>query len=55
MIEPQAQAARHPADASPRFEAPCFVQADRTRLKQVLINLLSNAVKYNLQAAARSW
>ena len=24
-----------------------FVQADRTRLKQVLINLLSNAIKYN--------
>lgn len=25
----------------------CFVQADYTRLKQILINLLSNAVKYN--------
>lgn len=31
----------------PRFDAPCFVRADRTRLKQVLINLLSNAIKYN--------
>jgi CheY-like chemotaxis protein len=31
----------------PRFETPCFVKADRTRLKQVLINLLSNAIKYN--------
>lgn len=31
----------------PRFEAPCFISADRTRLKQVLINLLSNAIKYN--------
>ena len=29
------------------FETHCFVKADRTRLKQVLINLLSNAVKYN--------
>jgi PAS domain S-box-containing protein len=25
----------------------CFVLADRTRLKQVLLNLLSNAIKYN--------
>jgi PAS domain S-box-containing protein len=31
----------------PQFELPCFVDADRTRLKQVLINLLSNAIKYN--------
>ncbi len=30
-----------------RLEAPCFVSADRTRAKQVLINLLSNAIKYN--------
>ncbi len=26
---------------------PCHVQADATRLKQVLLNLLSNAIKYN--------
>jgi len=26
---------------------PCFVSADHTRLKQVVINLLSNAIKYN--------
>src|SRR5271167_4146966 len=26
---------------------PLYVDADRTRLKQVLINLLSNAIKYN--------
>ncbi len=31
----------------PQFDVPCFVDADRTRLKQVLINLLSNAIKYN--------
>jgi len=31
---------------------PLRVQADRTRLKQVLLNLLSNAVKYNRQHGA---
>jgi signal transduction histidine kinase/ActR/RegA family two-component response regulator len=31
----------------PRFEAPVYVWADRTRLKQIVINLLSNAIKYN--------
>jgi signal transduction histidine kinase/ActR/RegA family two-component response regulator len=31
----------------PLYVAPCFVAADRTRLKQVVINLLSNAIKYN--------
>jgi PAS domain S-box-containing protein len=29
------------------LEAPCAIQADYTRIKQVLLNLLSNAVKYN--------
>lgn len=31
----------------PQFNLPCFVEADRTHLKQVLMNLLSNAIKYN--------
>lgn len=46
MIEPQAQQSNIHI-SFPRFEIPCFVHADRTRLKQVLINLLSNAIKYN--------
>ena len=31
----------------PKSGIPQFVDADRTRLKQVIINLLSNAIKYN--------
>jgi PAS domain S-box-containing protein len=46
MIEPQAQK-RGISVAFTRFETPYFVNADRTRVKQVLINLLSNAIKYN--------
>ncbi len=46
MIEPQAQK-RGISMAFPRFEGPCYVSADRTRVKQVLINLLFNAIKYN--------
>jgi PAS domain S-box-containing protein len=46
MIEPQGQK-RGIAMSFPRFESPVFVDADRTRLKQVIINLLSNAIKYN--------
>lgn len=46
MIEPQAEK-RNISIAFSRIESPCFVQADQTRLKQVLINLLSNAIKYN--------
>src|SRR3979490_3346301 len=46
MIEPQAQK----SGISMRFcqlDKRCFVLADRTRVKQILINLLSNAIKYN--------
>lgn len=32
--------------------APFYVIADRTRLKQVLINLLSNAIKYNREGGS---
>jgi signal transduction histidine kinase/ActR/RegA family two-component response regulator len=46
MIEPQAQQ-RGIKLTFPQLDIPHFVQADRTRVKQVLINLLSNAIKYN--------
>jgi PAS domain S-box-containing protein len=46
MIEPQAEK-RGIKMTFPRSGIPYFVDADRTRLKQVLINLLSNAIKYN--------
>jgi PAS domain S-box-containing protein len=46
MIEPQA----HKKGIQmhfPQFTSPCYVQADRTRVKQIVVNLLSNAIKYN--------
>ena len=44
MMEPQAQQ----RGISMTFpDIPYYVDADRTRVKQVLINLLSNAIKYN--------
>ena len=46
MIEPQAQKRGVTVDF-PQLEFRYFVNADRTRVKQVLINLLSNAIKYN--------
>jgi CheY-like chemotaxis protein/anti-sigma regulatory factor (Ser/Thr protein kinase) len=46
MIEPQAQK-RGIRLTFPRFDDPCFVNADPTRVKQILINLFSNAIKYN--------
>jgi len=46
MIEPQAH--KNGIRLSfPQFEIPYFVNADRIRVKQVLINLVSNAIKYN--------
>lgn len=46
MIAPQALQKGIFTKFSP-VDADCFVIADRTRLKQVLVNLLSNAIKYN--------
>ena len=46
MIEPQVQQ-RGIRVTFPQFHTSYFVQADRTRVKQILINLLSNAIKYN--------
>ncbi len=46
MIEPQGQK-RGIKMTFPEFCTPQFVDADRTRLKQIFINLLSNAIKYN--------
>ena len=46
MIEPQGEK-RGIRMSFPPSGTPYFVDADRTRLKQVLINLLSNAIKYN--------
>jgi signal transduction histidine kinase/ActR/RegA family two-component response regulator len=46
MVEPQARQ-RGIGMTFPRFDAPCYVIADRTRVKQVLINLIYNAIKYN--------
>ncbi len=46
MIEPQALK-RGIRMTFPSFADPCYIKADHTRVKQVLINLLSNAIKYN--------
>ena len=48
MLEPQAQQ-RGISMTFPKSDIPFYVNADRTRVKQVLINLLSNAIKYNRQ------
>ena len=48
MMESQAQQ-RGITMTFPKFDAPFFVRADRTRLKQIVINLISNAIKYNIE------
>ena len=51
MIETQAKK-RGINIGFPHFDTLCFVKADRTRVKQVLINLLFNAIKYNKPGGA---
>ena len=45
-IEPQAQKSGIRV-TYPEIGGDCYIKADRTRVKQVLINLISNAIKYN--------
>jgi PAS domain S-box-containing protein len=46
LIQPQAQK-RGIEMKFPSPDSACYVHADPTRVKQVIINLLSNAIKYN--------
>ncbi len=47
LLRPLAQGAGVSLHLRDEAECDLLVQADRTRLKQVLLNLLSNAIKYN--------
>jgi PAS domain S-box-containing protein len=53
MIESQADK-RGISVNFPKLDQPTYVNADRTRLKQVFINLLSNAIKYNTERGSVS-
>jgi hypothetical protein len=57
LVRPTADERGITLQLQPPDDAGLSVQADRTRLRQVLVNLLSNAVKYNrLQGNVRvSW
>ena len=47
LIEPAGHASAACELVLPDFDQPCYIHADLTRVKQVMINLLSNAIKYN--------
>ena len=47
MVEPQARDRNIALSFPAALERPCYISADRIRVKQVLINLLFNAIKYN--------
>ena len=47
LMHPLARADRIDVNVKSEAGCACFVVADRTRLKQVLLNLMSNAIKYN--------
>lgn len=51
MVGPQADKGGIALTCAP-LESAYFIEADRTRTKQVLINLLSNAIKYNRPGGA---